>query len=63
MPSPDDTKAVSAAVAGIVREGIGLVGAGLVGVGGWMHYPPLGLMLGGGILVSLVVLSMLVSRR
>ncbi len=63
MAENDSAKAVSAAVAGIVREGIGLVGAGLVGVGGWMHYPPLGLMLGGGILVSLVVLSMLVSRR
>lgn len=40
-----------------VRELVGVAGAIVAGVGAWMHYPPLGLMVGGGLLVGLAVLG------
>lgn len=63
MPGNDEPKVAMATVAGVVREGLGIAGACLIGVGGWLHYPPLGMMLGGATIVSLVVLSMIVGRR
>jgi hypothetical protein len=67
MPDNNEPKAVNAAVAaavaGIVREVIGVVGVILVGVGGWLHYPPLGLMLAGGSLVGLAIISTISGRR
>lgn len=43
----------------ILRDVLGLVGAGLVGAGGWMHYPPLGLAAGGAMLFGLAVMATL----
>lgn len=63
MPDNNEPKAVAAAVAVIVREVIGIVGVVMIGIGGWLHYPPLGLMLGGGTLVGLAIISTISGRR
>jgi hypothetical protein len=46
-----------------MREFVGIVGAALAGVGAWMHYPPAGLIVGGGILVALAVVGTLRGPR
>lgn len=67
MPDNEEAKAsaaqVAAAVASIVREVVGLSGVALIGVGGWLHYPPLGLMLAGGTLVGIAITSTIMGRR
>jgi hypothetical protein len=50
---------VRTAVQQVVRDIVGVVGAALCGIGAWMHYPPAGLMVGGGILVALAVVGTL----
>ncbi|GLK67018.1 hypothetical protein [Hansschlegelia plantiphila] len=39
------------------RELVGIGGAALAGYGAWLHYPPLGFMVGGFILVGLAILG------
>ncbi|GEP11667.1 hypothetical protein [Methylobacterium gnaphalii] len=41
----------------IFRELVGMVGACFAGYGAWLHYPPAGFMVGGGILVGLAVVG------
>jgi hypothetical protein len=43
----------------VFRELIGVCGAALAGYGAWLHYPPLGFMVGGGVLVALAVIGTL----
>ena len=43
----------------IVRDLVGVAGAIVAGLGAWMHYPPAGLMVGGGIIVMLAVIGTL----
>ena len=40
-----------------------LVGIGLLGYGAWLHYPPLGFMVGGGILAAICLVATLRSGR
>jgi hypothetical protein len=42
-----------------IREVIGVVGAALAGYGAWLHYPPAGFMVGGGVLIGLAVIGTL----
>lgn len=39
-----------------------LGGVGLVGYGAWLHYPPLGFITAGGLLVAIGVLAVLRAR-
>lgn len=58
----EPSNAVPAAVminAQTVREIIGMGGAIIAGYGAWLHYPPAGFMVGGGILVSLAIVGTL----
>jgi hypothetical protein len=43
----------------IFREIMGAAGAVLAGYGAWLHYPPAGYMVGGGVLVGLAVVGTL----
>lgn len=43
----------------IFREVIGTLGAAIAGYGAWLHYPPAGFMVGGGVLVGLAVVGTL----
>lgn len=43
----------------IFREIVGAAGAGLAGYGAWLHYPPAGFMVGGGVLVGLAIIGTL----
>jgi hypothetical protein len=40
-----------------IREVIGVLGSALAGYGAWLHYPPSGFMVAGGVLVGLAVLG------
>ncbi len=42
-----------------VREIVGVIGAVVAGYGAWLHYPPAGFMVGGGILVGVAVVGTL----
>lgn len=62
MANPRDDDQNARAAAGrlqIFREIIGIAGASLAGSGAWLHYPPAGLMVAGGILVGLAVVGTL----
>ena len=39
-----------------------IAGAGLVGFGAWLHYPPLGFMVGGGLLFAIGIVATLRAR-
>ena len=43
----------------VVREFVGVVGAGLAGYGAWLHYQPAGFMVAGGVMVLLAVIGTL----
>lgn len=45
-----------------LRAALGVVGATLVGVGGWMHYPPLGPALAGAMLFAIALIGGLRAR-
>jgi hypothetical protein len=40
-----------------LREIVGVVGAGLTGYGAWLHYQPLGFIVGGGVLVLIAIIG------
>lgn len=44
------------------RAAIGVAGAALVGVGGWMHYPPLGPALAGAMMFAIALIGGLRAR-
>lgn len=48
--------------ADLARLAIAVVGAGLVGVGGYLHYPPIGFVAAGAMLFTIAVLGALRSR-
>ena len=39
-----------------------LAGIGLLGFGAWLHYPPLGFMVGGGLLATISIVATLRER-
>ena len=45
-----------------VRELVGFAGAALMGYGAWLHYPPLGYVVGGASLLVLAVIGTLRQR-
>lgn len=51
-----------AAVPVIVRDLVGLAGAGLVSYGGWLIYPPAGFITGGLLLIVAAVLAVRAQR-
>lgn len=61
MPTSEDRPpALPITISGqVFREIIGVLGAGLAGYGAWLHYPPAGFMVGGGIFVALAIVGTL----
>lgn len=65
MPADRDTGAPAQPAAPItisvqiLREVVGTLGAAIAGYGAWLHYPPAGFMVGGGVLVGLAVVGTL----
>ena len=43
----------------VFREIMGTLGAGIAGYGAWLHYPPAGFMVGGGVLIGLAIVGTL----
>lgn len=54
--------AVADSVADLARLALAVAGAALVGVGGYLHYPPLGFAASGAMLFAIAVLGALRSR-
>lgn len=48
--------------AGLVRDVVGLVGLVLLGAGIWMWWPPAALMICGGLLLAVALVSSLLRR-
>lgn len=46
----------------MIRDAMGLVGTSLLGYGAWLHYPPLGFIAGGALLVMLTVVGTIRGR-
>ncbi|WP_342152341.1 hypothetical protein [Methylorubrum sp. SB2] len=55
-PAPTPSVTMSAQV---FRELMGTAGAGIAGYGAWLHYQPLGFVVGGGVLVALAIVGTL----
>lgn len=51
-----------AAIPVIVRDLVGLAGAGLVAYGGWLIYPPAGFIIGGLLLIAAAWLAVRAQR-
>lgn len=45
-----------------IRLALAVAGAGLVGLGAWMHYPPLGFITAGALLVAIAVVGAVRAR-
>ncbi|MBE1208119.1 hypothetical protein [Aminobacter carboxidus] len=58
----DEPKNRGGDVADIARLVVALVGSALVGVGGWLHYPPLGFAASGLMLFTIAVLGTVRAR-
>lgn len=43
----------------VFHELMGTLGAGVAGYGAWLHYPPAGFMVGGGVLIGLAIVGTL----
>lgn len=46
----------------VFRDLFGLAGSGLAGYGAWLHYQPLGYVLGGTLMVTLAVIGSIRGR-
>jgi hypothetical protein len=44
------------------REVFGLAGSGLAGYGAWLHYQPLGFVVGGALMVALAIVGTMKDR-
>jgi len=58
----DEREAKPSDAADLARLGVAVSGAALVGVGGWLHYPPLGLVAAGAMIFAVAILGTLRAR-